>query len=142
MFYNIFQSAASLKNNDNWAAGNVEAIDQAIKSLAKQYLMIVLEDDANLSSLDMSSNIMAGFNSNKNESIHSFLNGLQQLPIGNQGQSKTGAEESIDEAVNSVSPAPEFEMNRSTKFVKDIGSLYVDCTRDWIKKLQHMWINC
>lgn len=113
------------------AAGSIEAIDQAIRALA-EYLMIVLEDDANLSSLNVSSNVMAGFNLNKNESIHSFLDDLRQLPIGDQGQSKIGADESVDETVNLVSPASEFQMNRSSKFGKEIGSLHVDRTRDWI----------
>uniref|UniRef100_A0A2P2KMP9 Uncharacterized protein LOC105632012 n=1 Tax=Rhizophora mucronata TaxID=61149 RepID=A0A2P2KMP9_RHIMU len=115
------------------AAGNVEAIDHAIRGLA-EYLMIVLEDDANLSSLDMSLNVMVGTHVNKDTSIHSFLDELRQLPVSAKGQSKTVAEESSGEALTCTTPASGFNRNRSTKSHKDIGSLHVNRTREWIEK--------
>ncbi|KAF5948988.1 hypothetical protein HYC85_014945 [Camellia sinensis] len=69
------------------AAGSVEAIDQAIRGLA-EFLMIVLEDDANLSGLDMSVNVSTSFHSNKDESAVSFLEELRHLPVRTQGQSE------------------------------------------------------
>eukprot|EP00257_Ricinus_communis_P015582 XP_015573531.1 uncharacterized protein LOC8280892 isoform X1 [Ricinus communis] len=108
------------------AAGSVEATDHAIRGLA-EYLMIVLCDDANFSSLDVSSNDLAGFSVNNNESIHSLLDELRHLPNSNQGKRDKVAEESNGEALNIGSPA-------RNKFGKEIGSLHVDRTRDWIKK--------
>jgi hypothetical protein len=113
------------------AAGSVEAIDQAIRALA-EYLMIVLEDDANVSSLDRSLCAGSGFNSNKKgSSIHSVLDELRQLPVSTQNQSKVAAENSVAEAVKSVTPASEF---RSAKPGNEKGALHVDRTRDWVEE--------
>ncbi|KAF9678708.1 hypothetical protein SADUNF_Sadunf07G0063200 [Salix dunnii] len=113
------------------AAGSVEAIDHAIRALA-EYLMIVLEDDANVSSLCRSLCAGSGFNSNKNgSSIHSVLDELRQLPISTQYQSKVAAENSVVEAVKSFTPASEFQ---SAKPGKEIGALHVDRTTDWVEQ--------
>eukprot|EP00258_Populus_trichocarpa_P045266 XP_024461285.1 uncharacterized protein LOC7456332 [Populus trichocarpa] len=113
------------------AAGSVEAIDQAIRALA-EYLMIVLEDDANVSSLDRSLCAGSGFNSNKKgSSIHSVLDELRQLPVSTQNQSKVAAENSVAEAVKSVTPASEFQ---SAKPGNEKGALHVDRTRDWVEE--------
>ncbi|XP_061950119.1 uncharacterized protein LOC133673379 [Populus nigra] len=113
------------------AAGSVEAIDQAIRALA-EYLMIVLEDVANVSSLDRSLCAGSGFNSNKKgSSIHSVLDELRQLPVSTQNQSKVAAENSVAEAVKSVTPASEFQ---SAKPGNEKGALHVDRTRDWVEE--------
>ncbi|KAJ6378370.1 hypothetical protein OIU78_028587 [Salix suchowensis] len=113
------------------AAGSVEAIDQAIRALA-EYLMIVLEDDANVSSLCRSLCAGSGFNLNKNgSSIHSILDELRQLAISTQNQSKVAAENSVAEAVKSVTPASE---SQSAKPGKEIGALHVDRTTVWVEE--------
>ncbi|KDP40201.1 hypothetical protein JCGZ_02199 [Jatropha curcas] len=115
------------------AAGSVEATDQAIRGLA-EYLMIVLQDDANLSGLGASLNAINGINSKKNESIHSLLDELRNLPNITQGQSKIVSEGSIGGTVNLVSRASDFNKNMNNKVGEEIGSLHVDRTRDWIEK--------
>ncbi|XP_039037021.1 uncharacterized protein LOC120174128 [Hibiscus syriacus] len=59
------------------AAGSVEVIDQAIRGLA-EYLMVVLEDEANSSGLDMYKDDSFGHNSNKykNLQLHSWMNSV------------------------------------------------------------------
>ncbi|KAG8658701.1 hypothetical protein MANES_03G176500v8 [Manihot esculenta] len=115
------------------AAGSVEATEQAIRGLA-EYLMIVLQDDANVSSLDIPLNVMSGFSSNKNEPFHSLLDELRHLPSSTQGPRKTVAEESVGVAVDLDSHGSDIKINRDNKFGKEIGSLHVDRTRDWIEK--------
>ncbi|XP_021674719.2 uncharacterized protein LOC110660661 isoform X2 [Hevea brasiliensis] len=115
------------------AAGSVDATDQAIRGLA-EYLMVVLQDDANLSNLDIPLNVIAGFSSNKNESVHSILDELCHLPSITQGQRKIVAAESIGVAADLDSHGSDIKINRNNKFGKEIGSLHVDRTRDWIEK--------
>ena len=67
------------------AAGSVEAIDQAIRGLA-EYLMIVLQDDANFSGVDMYIDDSVGHNSNKYKSKISFLEELRQIPFKDQNK--------------------------------------------------------
>ncbi|KAK1588226.1 hypothetical protein Q3G72_021127 [Acer saccharum] len=107
------------------AAGSVEAIDQAIRGLT-EYLMIVLQDDLNLSGLDTSTNIIGG-------SIQSYLEELRQLPIKAQGQSKT-LENTSSELVKAATHKSEFKEKMITDSGKEIGSLHVDRTKDWIDK--------
>ncbi|XP_065863276.1 uncharacterized protein [Euphorbia lathyris] len=115
------------------AAGSVEATNQAIRGLA-EYLMIVLENDANLSRLGLPLDDTGGLNLNKNESIHSLLEELRHLQSNTPDRSEILAEEPNNEAVNLVTPASGFEINSKSKCVKDIGSLHVDRTKDWIEK--------
>lgn len=115
------------------AAGSVEATEQAIRGLA-EYLMIVLQDDANVSSLNIPLNVMSGFSSNKNEPFHSLLDELRHLPSSTQVPRKTVAEESVGVAVDLDSHGSDIKINRDNKFGKEIGSLHVDRTGDWIEK--------
>ncbi|WCJ23816.1 ARM repeat superfamily protein [Euphorbia peplus] len=115
------------------AAGSVEATNQAIRGLA-EYLMIVLEDDANLSRLGLPLNDTGGLNLNKNTSVRSLLEDLRHLHGNIPVQSEILAEEPKKEAANLGVPASGFEINSKRKFVKDIGSLHVDRSKDWIEK--------
>ncbi|KHF98245.1 TELO2-interacting 1 [Gossypium arboreum] len=69
------------------AAGSVEAIDQAIRGLA-EYLMIVLQDDANLSGLDMYKDDSFGHKSNKYKSTTSFLEELHMCLSIKKGETR------------------------------------------------------
>ncbi|XP_050216425.1 uncharacterized protein LOC126667488 [Mercurialis annua] len=114
------------KSMTSGAAGSGEATNQAIRGLA-EYLMIVLGDDANFSSIDVSPNVMAGFSSNKDESVHSLMDELRHLPNSSLSQREMVAEESIVEPENVVT-------NAHNKLGKEIGPLHVDRTRGWIEK--------
>ncbi|GLU04997.1 hypothetical protein SLE2022_221220 [Rubroshorea leprosula] len=113
------------------AAGSVEAINQAIRGLA-EYLMIVLEDDANLSGLDMSIDASAGLHSKKYESATSLLEELRHLPF--KAQQTNIDTDGSDQSVNIVSPKFESQDRRSNDGGKGIGPLYVDRTKEWIEK--------
>lgn len=92
------------------AAGSMEAMDQALRGLT-EFLMIVLQDDANLSSLDDSE-----INLNTEKSSLSFLEELRRLPGKKEDQ--------VDILVTkSTQKSSQSEDNRS---------LHVDRTRDWI----------
>ncbi|KAL5813264.1 hypothetical protein ACOSQ3_028214 [Xanthoceras sorbifolium] len=107
------------------AAGSVEATDQAIRGLV-EYLMIVLQDDVNLSGLDMTKNVVGG-------SMQSILEELRQLPSKAQGQSET-LENTGSELVKAVTHKSEFKEKMINDSGKEIGSLHVDRTKDWIEK--------
>ncbi|XP_038690270.1 uncharacterized protein LOC119989047 [Tripterygium wilfordii] len=117
------------------AAGSVEALNQAIRGLA-EYLMIVLQDDGNLSGVEIPASVTSGSGSNKIESVHSFLEELRQLPMKAQAQaqSKTVAEELKGETVILDTPSSEIKEKGSTKSGNAIGSLHVDRTKEWIEK--------
>lgn len=113
------------------AAGSVEAIDQAIRGLA-EYLMIVLQDDVNLSGLDMPKSVTAG-NDSENYECTSLLEELRQLPIKVQGQSTIVKEYNSGEPVNMLTSKSGFK-DQYADSGKGIGSLLVARTKDWIEK--------
>ncbi|XP_057461310.1 uncharacterized protein LOC130751695 [Actinidia eriantha] len=108
------------------AAGNAEAIDQSIRGLA-EFLMIVLEDDANLSGLGMTGDIST------DESAVSFLEELRSLPVKTQGQSEMEVENPL-KAVRNDAPNFSFKGKGSINLGNMIGSLHVSRTKDWIIK--------
>lgn len=114
------------------AAGNVDAIEQALRGLA-EYLVIVLRDDANMSSIDMSMDVTTVFNSNHNMSMQSFMEELRHLPVKTQSQKEILAEDSSGERIKTITPESEFNEKKSNS-LKEIGSLYVCRTKDWIEK--------
>ncbi|XP_058218097.1 uncharacterized protein LOC131329059 isoform X2 [Rhododendron vialii] len=114
------------------AAGSVEAIDQAIRGLA-EFLMLVLEDDANISGLGMSVNASTGFHSNTNDSAISFLEQLRQLPVKSQDQSVMVVE-NPSEAVRTDTPKFGLKEKGSVNSGNVIGSFHVSRTKDWIIK--------
>ncbi|KAL4303341.1 hypothetical protein GQ457_10G015910 [Hibiscus cannabinus] len=113
------------------AAGSVEAIDQAIRGLA-EYLMIVLDDEANLSGLNTYKDDSFGHNSNKYKSTTSFLEELRQLPL--KAQSKRVLESVNGESNNSVSSKTESGERSNLDLGKGMGSFHVDRTKEWIEK--------
>ncbi|XVE62997.1 hypothetical protein DITRI_Ditri06bG0164600 [Diplodiscus trichospermus] len=113
------------------AAGSVEAIDQAIRGLA-EYLMIVLQDDVNLSGVDMRIDDSVGQNRNTCKSTISVLEELRQLPL--KAQSRTLVESVNGKAVNTVSSRTESGEKSSSDLGKGMVSLHVDRTKEWIEK--------
>lgn len=114
------------------AAGSVEAIDQAIRGLA-EFLMLVLEDDANISGLGMSVNASTGFHSNTDDSAISFLEQLRHLPVKSQDQSVMVVE-NPSEAVRTDSPKFGLKEKGSVNSGNVIGSFHVSRTKHWIIK--------
>ncbi|PON90723.1 Coatomer beta subunit [Trema orientale] len=113
------------------AAGSVEAVDQALRGLA-EFLMIVLQDDANMSSLDDSIDITARFISSKSLSTVSFMEELRNLPVKAHGQSAFVVDSS-GQMVKMITPEPEMNEQRIDSG-KGIGSFHVTRTKDWIEK--------
>ncbi|PQM38627.1 uncharacterized protein Pyn_06456 [Prunus yedoensis var. nudiflora] len=101
------------KTMTSGAAGSGDAIDQAVRGLA-EYLMIVLQDDANLSRLDMSVTVTSESNLKKYESTQSLMDELRKLPVKAHGPSKMS--------------------EKKTDSGKGDRSLHVDRTNDWIEK--------
>lgn len=115
------------------AAGSAEAIDQALRGLA-EFLMIVLHDDANMSSLEISLDVTAHNISSKSMSTQAFMEELRNLPLkAQQGQGISIAEDSSGQVAKRISPEPELSEHR-TDSGKRIGSLLVNRTKDWIEK--------
>ncbi|GMN56495.1 hypothetical protein TIFTF001_025616 [Ficus carica] len=115
------------------AAGSAEAIDQALRGLA-EFLMIVLLDDANMSSLEISLDVTAHNISSKSMSAQVFMEELRNLPVkAQQGQGISTAEDSSGQVAKRISPKPELSEHR-TDSGKRIGSLHVNRTKDWIEK--------
>lgn len=107
------------------AAGSMEAMDQALRGLA-EFLMIVLQDEANTSSLDDND-----FDLNMNKSPLSFLEELRHLPGKKQDQGEIIATKSIQKVIGNTSSQSGFIGNGPTK--SDVPkSLHVDRTKDWI----------
>lgn len=111
------------------AAGSVEALDQAIRGLA-EFLMIVLEDDANLSGLGIPKNPSTGFHSNEDESAVAFLQKLRQLPVKSHGQGETIVENSS--AACGDTPKLGIKEKGSAYFSDTSGSFRINRTKDWI----------
>lgn len=107
------------------AAGSGDAIDQAVRGLA-EYLMIVLQDDANLSGHDMSIIVTSD---KKYESTQSFMDELRQLPIKSHSQSKILRDDSSGQMITSISKS-----ERKIDSGKVDASFYVNRTNDWIEK--------
>ncbi|CAK9165660.1 unnamed protein product [Ilex paraguariensis] len=115
------------------AAGSVDATEQAIRSLA-EILMIVLDDDANISSLSVSIDDVTGLQSNKDKSPLSFLEELRQLPLKTQDQGECAVTDSRGEAVDCSTPESDVKGKGSINSGGVIGSLHVNRTKDWVVK--------
>ncbi|XP_057963630.1 uncharacterized protein LOC131154857 [Malania oleifera] len=113
------------------AAGSAEAIDQAVRGLV-EFVVIVLQDDANLSELDSPLNVNSGFPP-KNNSAQSFLEELRHLHINDESQSLAIAEEPSGAVVDLVNSESGFNEKKSSDSGM-IGSFHVHRTKDWIKK--------
>lgn len=113
------------------AAGSSEAVDQAIRGLA-EYLMIVLQDDANLHVLETGLHVDYGLNSGKNSSTYSILEELRQLPQKNPILSKAYSTCSDVDGKSIIVPKSISE-KRSIGPVKEARSLCINRTKDWVE---------
>lgn len=113
------------------AAGNVEATGQAIRGLA-EYLMIVLYDDANISSLDVHMDASFGYSSGTLKST-ALLDELRSLPLKSQSQGK-GDIVSISDKTSVVVDSKYDTSGRGTILGKDNSSFIVHRSKEWIEK--------
>ncbi|KAJ1440469.1 Armadillo-type fold [Sesbania bispinosa] len=112
------------------AAGSVESIDQAIRGLA-EFLMIVLQDDANASALDIEAS--SNFDSNECKSTLSLLEELRHLKVKDSLKTKAVEDRSVEPEKVSCSETQLQEIG-STDLDRENLSLHVTRTKDWIQK--------
>ncbi|XP_024008438.1 TELO2-interacting protein 1 homolog [Eutrema salsugineum] len=105
------------------AAGSVDALDQAIRCLA-EFLMIVLEDEANSSAINISDD---DSKSQRHESAHSILNELRSLTTKSRGQSDELAETTSQEIVKTINVHEKSNLNLSR------DSFHVERTSEWLE---------
>ncbi|KAL7592269.1 hypothetical protein Lser_V15G33916 [Lactuca serriola] len=105
------------------AAGSMEAMDQALRGLT-EFLIIVLQDDANLSSL-----VDDDIDITTNKSSLSFLEELRRFPGKKQDQGQIVAIKSTTQEVTINSNTNNTPSQSGFKHTK---SLYVERTKDWI----------
>ncbi|XP_023644344.1 TELO2-interacting protein 1 homolog isoform X2 [Capsella rubella] len=103
------------------AAGSVDALDQALRSLA-EFLMIVLEDEANSLALGISDD---DTKVHRHESAHSILGKLRSLTTKFQGQSDELTEITNQDIVTVNVPA---KLNLNTSQ----DSFHVERTKEWL----------
>ncbi|CAL9118065.1 unnamed protein product [Musa acuminata var. zebrina] len=87
------------KNMISGAAGSSVAIEQAICGLT-EFLIIVLDDKANLHSLDMPVNDIGSLAPMENNSTQSVLEALRSLPLNGHVQSANMIGDSFNQAIN------------------------------------------
>lgn len=114
------------KTMTSGAAGSVESIDQAIRGLA-EFLMIVLNDNANAAALDIEAT--SDLDSNECKSTLSLLEELRQLPV----KTNVVGDRSDESGKNSCSQTQLQEM-WSTDPDRENLSLHVKRTKYWVLK--------
>ncbi|CAL9207752.1 unnamed protein product [Musa hybrid cultivar] len=87
------------KNMISGAAGSSVAIEQAICGLT-EFLIIVLDDKANLHSLEMPVNDIGSLSPMENKSTQSVLEALRSLPLNGHVQSANMIGDSFNQAIN------------------------------------------
>ncbi|XP_064979361.1 uncharacterized protein LOC135620357 isoform X2 [Musa acuminata AAA Group] len=87
------------KNMISGAAGSSVAIEQAICGLI-EFLIIVLDDKANLHSLEMPVNDIGSLSPMENKSTQSVLEALRSLPLNGHVQSANMTGDSFNQAIN------------------------------------------
>ncbi|XP_065009722.1 uncharacterized protein LOC135639758 isoform X2 [Musa acuminata AAA Group] len=87
------------KNMISGAAGSSVAIEQAICGLT-EFLIIVLDDKANLHSLEMPVNDIGSLSPMENKSTQSVLEALRSLPLNGHVQSANIIGDSFNQAIN------------------------------------------
>ncbi|XP_073101575.1 uncharacterized protein [Elaeis guineensis] len=112
------------------AAGSTASIEHAVCGLT-EFLMIVLNDEANLCGLEMSINDISGFCLKESRSTQSVLEVLRHLPVSSQNQSKNIAGESSNQSITVVSSKDELK-EKSDHYGHGSRSLYVHRTKEWI----------
>lgn len=104
------------------AAGSVDALDQAVRCLA-EFLMIVLDDEANSSALCISDD---DSKLQKHGSAHSVLDELRSLTMKTQGQ------QSDELLIETTSQEIVKTINVHEKLTGD--SFHVERTKEWLEK--------
>ncbi|XP_027362436.1 uncharacterized protein LOC113870038 [Abrus precatorius] len=112
------------------AAGNVESIDHAIRGLA-EFLMIVLQDDANAPSLDIEAS--SDFDSNERNSTLSLLEELRHLSVKNYVKTKAAEDRSVESEKFSCSQTQMQEMGNTNPNRENIF-FHVNRTKGWMQK--------
>lgn len=118
------------KTMTSGAAGSMESIDQAIRGLA-EFLMIVLQDNANSSALDIEAS--PNFDSNKCKSTLSLLEELRHLQDKDCVKTKAVEDRSVESEKISCS-LTELQDIGHTGPDREKLSLHVTRTKDWIQK--------
>lgn len=119
------------KTSLSGAAGNTEATNQAIRGLA-EYLMIVLGDDANKSSLDMLMDFQPEIMLEKGKKAQYILEELRQLPDKVQGGSIKVEESSSTEVVKKTTYKSGSKEKMSADYLQGNKSFHVDRTKEWV----------
>ncbi|RHN78390.1 hypothetical protein MtrunA17_Chr1g0164971 [Medicago truncatula] len=127
---NLSKVLHGAKTMTSGAAGSMEAIDLAIRGLA-EFLMIVLQDDANASVLDME--VSSSSDPNECKSSLSLLEELRHLQVKDSVKTKVVEDRSIESDKISCSETQLQEMG-STVPSGETLSLHVTRTKDWIQK--------
>lgn len=107
------------------AAGSTEAIDQTIRGLT-EFLLIVLEDEVNQSGLNMSLDDISTLQRSNDKSSQMFLEALRHLP------NRALEAQSSDQVDGIV--ATKFQEKNSSDSLKEVRSLRVHRTKEWIEK--------
>ncbi|XP_014490963.1 TELO2-interacting protein 1 homolog [Vigna radiata var. radiata] len=111
-------------------AGNVDSIDQAIRGFT-EFLMIVLQDDANASALDIESS--SDFDSNECNSTLSLLEELRHLQVKNCVNTKATEDTGVESEKISYSQT-QLQETGNTDPDKENLSLHVNRTKDWMQR--------
>ncbi|WVZ26978.1 hypothetical protein V8G54_000019 (mitochondrion) [Vigna mungo] len=111
-------------------AGNVDSIDQAIRGFT-EFLMIVLQDDANASALDIESS--SDFDSNECNSTLSLLEELRHLQVKNCVNTKATEDTGVESESISHSQT-QLQETGNTDPDKENLSLHVNRTKDWMQR--------
>lgn len=112
------------------AAGSTGSIEHAIRGLT-EFLIIVLNDEANLYGLEMSVNDISESNLTESRSTQSVLEALRHLSVGAQNQSKNLAGASSSQSIMVLSSKDELK-EKSSHYGDGARSLYVHRTKEWI----------
>ncbi|QCD89332.1 Armadillo-type fold [Vigna unguiculata] len=111
-------------------AGNVDSIDQAIRGFA-EFLMIVLQDDANAYALDIESS--SDFDSNECNSTLSLLEELRHLQVKNCVNTKAAEDTGVESERISYSQT-QLQETGNTDPDKEKLSLHVNRTKVWMQR--------
>ncbi|XP_021765318.1 uncharacterized protein LOC110729837 isoform X2 [Chenopodium quinoa] len=112
------------------AAGSTEATDHAVRGLA-EFLIVVLQDDANISDPRVSHNNLPDLLSYENESPQSFLKELRHMHVKAQDRIQTPAN---NLCLKAPTTKEELQEKQSHKISGGLGPLHVKRTRDWLEK--------
>ncbi|ESW25029.1 hypothetical protein PHAVU_003G002100 [Phaseolus vulgaris] len=111
-------------------AGNVDSIDLAIRGFS-EFLMIVLQDEANAPTLDIESS--SDFDSNECNSTISLLEELRHLQVKNCVNTKTAEDIGVESEKISYSQT-QLQETGNTDPDKENLSLHVNRTKGWMQK--------